>query len=90
MLNDDELENVWQEALEIKTKFEKYAINKIISFEIPSPGTYFNHHGEMEHFVKKDSATYFKDFTEDGKLEFLKDYREAWALLESDLPIYDE
>lgn len=88
-LNDDELEKIWQEALKIKTEFEKLAISRTITFSIPSPGKYYNHHGEMEYFVKKDSATYFSDFTDEGKRQFFEEYHNAWTLLESDLPIYD-
>lgn len=88
-LTDSELEAIWQEAFEIKTEFAQLSINRTLTFRIPSPGKYWNHHGEQEDFVKKDSATYFDDFTEESKRAFIQDYRDAWDLLESDLPIYD-
>lgn len=89
MLNDDELEEIWQEALKMKTEFEKLAINRTVTFSIASPGKRLNHHGEMDYYVDKSSVTYLKDFSEEGKQAFLQDYHEAWALLESGLPIYD-
>ncbi|MBQ2840945.1 MAG: hypothetical protein IJE70_06325 [Oscillospiraceae bacterium] len=89
MLSDTELEKIWQEAFKMKTEFEKIAINRTIVFAVPSPGKYRNHHGEMEDFVRKNSLTYFDDFTEEGKQVFFQDYHDAWELLKSDLPIYD-
>ncbi len=89
MLNDDELELVWQTAYEINEEYEKVAIDRKAGFAVPSPGMYWNHHGEQEDFVKKDSYTYIREFTEEGKKKFLEEYKEDWDLLESGLPIYD-
>jgi len=88
MLNDDELEQVWQIACEINEKYEKLSVAKKIGFAIPSPAEYCNPDGEQEYFVRKDSHTYITDFTEEGKNTFLQEYREDWALLESGLPVY--
>ena len=42
------------------------------------------------YFGSKDNMmNYIKEFTEDGKKAFLQEYKEAWALLESGLPIKD-
>ena len=89
MLNDDELEQVWQTASEINEAYEKMAIGRKAGFSVPSPGEYWNHHGEQESFVKKDSHTYLTEFTDEGKENFLQKYKKDWALLESGLPIYE-
>lgn len=89
MLSDDEIEQVWQTACEIKEEYEKVAIGRKAGFEVPSPGKYWNQHGEQEYFVKKDSHAYITDFSEEGKNKFIQEYKEDWALLESGLPIYD-
>lgn len=89
MLSDDELERVWQTACEIREEYEKATIGRRAGFEVPSPGKYWNHHGEQEDFVKKDSHAYITDFSEEGKHKFIQEYKEDWALLESGLPVYD-
>lgn len=89
MMSDKELERVWQTACEIREEFEKVAIGRKAGFEVPSPGKYWNHHGEQEYFVKKDSHAYIRDFSEEGKKNFIREYKEDWALLESGLPVYD-
>ena len=88
-LNDDELEQVWQTTCQINKEYIKIAINRKAGFSVPSPGEYWNHHGEGETFVKKDSHAYITEFTEEGKKAFLQEYKEDWALLESGLPVYD-
>ncbi len=88
MLSDDELEQVWQTALEINNEYAKRSIERKAGFSIPSPGEYYNQ-GNDEHFVKNDSHAYIEEFTEEGKKEFLQEYKEDWALLESGLPIRD-
>lgn len=56
---------------------------------MPSPEVMFNHHGEEEDFVNKNGWTIIDDLSEQGKEQFFKEYREAWELLESDLPVYE-
>ena len=86
MLNDDELERVWQIAWEINEEYEKIAIERKARFCIPSPGEYWNQY-EEKYIVKKDSFARITDFSEDGKEAFLKEYMKDWALLESDSPV---
>lgn len=89
MLNNDELEGVWQTAFEINEEYERLAIDRKAKFGVPSPAEYWNHHGEQESYIKKDSHTFIEEFTEEGKKEFLKQYQDDWGLLDSGLPIYD-
>ena len=89
ILNDEELEQVWQTANEINEKYKKLALERKAGFSIPSPGMYWNHDGEQEYFVRNDSFTSITEFTENGKTEFLKEYQEAWTLLDSGLPVVD-
>jgi hypothetical protein len=86
MLNDDELERVWQIAWEINEEYEKIAIERKARFCIPSPGEYWNQY-ENKYIVKKDSFARITDFSEEGKEAFLKEYMKDWALLESDSPV---
>lgn len=89
LLSDDELEQVWQTALAISLAFEQLAVDRKACFGVPSPAEYWNHHGEQASYVKNDSCTYIDSFTDEGKQAFLQEYQEAWALLESTLPVYD-
>lgn len=86
MLRDDELEEVWKTACQIHEEYEKVALGREAWFCIPSPGEYW--HGEQS-IVKLDSHAYITAFTEEGKVKFLQEYKENWALLESGLPTYD-
>ena len=86
MLDDDELEQVWQMAREINEEYIKLATERKAGFCIPSPGKYWNQ-AEDKYIVKKDSCADITDFSKDGKEAFLKEYMEDWALLESDLPV---
>ena len=86
MLDDDELEQVWQTASQINEEYEKLAIERKGGFCIPSPGKYWNQ-AEDKYIVKMDSSATIKDFSEDGKKAFLKEYTADWALLESGLPV---
>ena len=85
MLDDDELEQVWQIASKINEEYEKLAIGRKAGFCIPSPAKYWDQ-AEDKYIVKKDSFAKITDFSEDGKKAFLKEYMEDWALLESDSP----
>lgn len=88
-LNDEELDQMLQTALDINDEYKALAINKAVVFAIPSPGEYYNHHGEQEFFVRNDSHTYLSDFSEEGKKTFIQKYKENWDLLDSGLPVYD-
>lgn len=89
MLNDDELEQVWEEASSINKEYEAVALNKQASFGVPAPEEYWNHHGEQKSFVRKDSRVYIDGFSEDEKQGFFENYKEKWALLDSGLPVYE-
>lgn len=89
MLDDAEIEQIWQTAFHINEEYEKNSISKKAVFDILSPGSYWNHHGEQKEYVKKDSFIRIEDFSEQGKKEFLQEYHEDWALLESGLPVYE-
>ena len=89
-LDDDELEQVWETALQINKEYEKLAFEQKAEYGIPSPEELYNHHGEEEYFVTNGSYTYIESFTEKGKKAFLKEYRDSWALLDSGLPVYDD
>ena len=86
MLNDDELEQVWQKASEINEEYKKLAIERKASFGILSPGKYWNQADET-YIVKLDSFTRIIDFSEDGKKAFLKEYKVDWALLKAYSPV---
>lgn len=91
MLDDEELEDVWQTALLIREEFDALAIGRKAAFCIPAPGIYWGYrNGEDVEFVKRYSHVYFEEFTEEARDAFLREYRENWALLESDMPVYDE
>ena len=90
MLDDDEIELVWQIAYSINEEYEKQSAMKKAVFYIPAPALYWNHHGEQRDFVKKNSFLPIENFSEEGKADFLKEYKEAWALLDSGLPVCDE
>ena len=86
MLSDDALAEIWQTALEINTAYTQQAIERKAGFSIPAPGEYYDQ-AKNEHFIKMDAHVCIEDFTEEGKVTFLQEYKEAWALLESGLPI---
>ena len=74
MLNDDEIEEVWQTAILINEEFNAVAIDRKVIVRVPSPGY---------------SKIYFDDLTAKGKKEFLQEYKENWALLDSNMPVSD-
>ncbi len=88
MLNDDELAQVWQTAKRINKEYEALSFDRKAFFGVPSPGVY-TEGLHFEKYVKLDSYTYIDDFSEDGKQDFLQEYREDWALLDSGLPVQD-
>ena len=44
---------------------------------------------EKENIVERNSKVLLEHFTEEDKHAFIEKYHEAWALLDSGLPIYD-
>ena len=88
MLNDDELAQVWQTAKRLNKEYEALSFDRKAFFGVPSPGVY-TEGLHFEKYVKLDSYTYIDDFSEDGKQDFLQEYREDWALLDSGLPVRD-
>ena len=88
-LSDEELNIVWKQAKEIYTAYNNLPIRKSILFCLPAPGKSFNYNGEGKEFVRRNAYVYIEEFSENDKLKLINRYHEAWALLESDLPIYD-
>lgn len=86
---DDELNMIWQQALEIHSEYNKLSVRKSVFFSVPAPAKYYNHHGEGEFFVKRNAFVSFDSFSESDRIAFINKYHEAWALLDSDLPVYD-
>lgn len=86
MLNDSELEQVWQTTSQIHAQYEKLSISRKAVFCVPSPCKYYSS-SEEAYIVKKDGYAYIQAFTEQGKSEFLQEYKEDWDLLNSGLPI---
>lgn len=89
MLNDDELENIWDSALKIYVEYENHFIKKTISLGIPSPGKYWDQSEDSWYILKHSSYTYIKEFTDEGKEKFFQEYYDDWNLLKSGLPIRD-
>ena len=88
MLNTDELELVWKAASDINAEYKSLVIDREAGFCIPSPAKYTNPY-KQESYVKRDSYAYITSFTEEGKNQFLQEYRDDWALLDSGLPVYN-
>ena len=86
ILSDDELEELWQTVCEINEEYKKLALERKIVFAVPSPGEYYDS-AENRHIIKNDSSACVQEFTQQGKQDFLQEYKEDWALLESGLPV---
>lgn len=89
-LDDEEIERVWQTALLINEEYNTLSIGRKTVFCVPSPGVYWNPKGEGYYYVGKDSHVCFEDYSEMGKRVFLQEYQEAWDLLQSGMPVYDD
>lgn len=85
-LTDDELEVVWQYALEIYTEYNEYPVRKEAFFCLTAPSKFYNQ-SDNEYYVQTDSYVSIDDFSEQGKSDFFQKYHDAWALLESDMRI---
>ena len=81
-LTDEELEIVWQEALEIHEEYTKYSIRNKDHFQVPAPGRFYSY--ATEEYIIKMSTASIRDFSQEGKDEFFKEYHERWALTESE------
>ena len=82
-LSVEELEQVWADAEEIYQEYSAYPIRKELRFIISVPHTSDT---ETVHLT----ATWFFDFTEEGKRSFFERYAKKWDLMESGLPFVDE
>ena len=89
-LTDEELNAVFEQAKAIYSAYNELPIRKILSFQLPAPSkAYIWVEGEYELIVKRNSSVRLVHFEEEDKLAFIDKYHEAWALLDSDLPIHD-
>ncbi len=87
-LSDAELETAWQEAYEIYEEYNKYPVHKQACFCVAAPAVYVSGGLSGERFIKITS-NYIDDFSSEGKADFFNQYKEDWALMDSDLPIQD-
>lgn len=56
----------------------------------PPEGSTEEHYDDVEEtFLRIDANVFIDDFSEAGKERFIQEYRDAWALLDSDLPIVE-
>jgi hypothetical protein len=86
-LEDEMLDAILEQANEIYSAYHNLPIRKELYFWLPAPGTAYN--SDKEKIVKRNSKVLLEHFTEEGKLAFIDKYHEAWALLDSGLPIQD-
>ena len=89
-LTDEELNAVFEQAKAIYSAYNELPIRKTLRFQLSAPGkVYICVEGEYELVVKRNSSVWLVHFEEEDKLAFIDKYHEAWALLDSDLPIHD-
>ena len=81
-LTDEELETAWQAAQEIHEEYSKYPVRKQDRFDVPAPGEFYS--PATEEWSIRMSTESIRDFSQEGKDEFFKKYRESWALMESE------
>ena len=86
-LTDEELEAVFEQAKAVYSAYHELPIRKDLIVWLPAPGKAYN--SDYELIVKRNLSVLIEDFTEKDKLAFIDKYHEAWALLDSGLPIYD-
>lgn len=84
-LTNEEFEVVWQSIKDIYSSYSNLPIRKTILFCLPAPEESINRGKEC---VNKNAYLYINSFSENDKNEYLDRYKEAWKLLESDLPVY--
>lgn len=88
-LSDEEFEVVWQSIESIYSSYSNLPIRKTILFCLPAPEKSFNYNGDGKEFVRKNAYVYINSFSENDKNKYLDRYKDAWELLESDLPVYE-
>ena len=81
----DELEIAWENAFEIYLEYTSLPVRKEAWFPVSIPILVSNSNGENEYITY--SILVMKDFSEEGKAEFFQKYKEAWNLMDSNLPI---
>ena len=81
-LTDEELETAWQEAQEIHEEYSKYPVRNKDHFQVPAPGEFYS--PATEEWSIQMSTASIRDFSQEGKDEFFKEYHERWALTESE------
>lgn len=81
-LTDEELETAWQAAQEIHEEYSKYPVRKQDWFDVPAPGEFYSP-ATKEWSIQMSTAS-IRDFSQEGKDEFFKEYHERWALTESE------
>ena len=86
-MTDEELDIAWETAKEIYVAYNDLPIRKSLYFWLPAPRKKVTYKGEES--VIRNSSVLIENFTEADKLAFVDEYHEAWALLESGLPIND-
>ncbi|MEE0059623.1 MAG: hypothetical protein UE295_02215 [Acutalibacteraceae bacterium] len=85
-LTNEEFEVVWQSISSIYSSYSNLPMRKTILFCLPAPEKTINRGKEC---VAKNAYLYINSFSENDKNKYLDRYKEAWKLLESDLPVYE-
>ena len=88
-LTDEEFEMVWQRAKGIYSTYNNLPVRKSLLFCLPAPEESINYNGDGKEFVRLNAYVYFESFSENDKLKLIEQYKEAWKLLETDLPVYE-
>ncbi len=84
-LSVNELEIAWEEAFEVYQEYASLPVRKEAWFPVSIPVLASNPNGENEYITY--SILVMKDFSAEGKIEFFEEYKEAWDLMDSNLPI---
>ena len=84
-LSADELEIAWEKAFEIYLEYSSHPVRKEAWFPVSIPVLVSNADSENEYITY--TILVMKDFSEEGKAEFFREYKEAWDLMDSNLPI---
>ena len=84
-LSADELEIAWEKAFEIYLEYSSHPVRKEAWFPVSIPVLVSNADSEYEYITY--TILVMKDFSEEGKAEFFREYKEAWDLMDSNLPI---
>ena len=83
-LSADELEIAWEKAFEIYLEYSSHPVRKEAWFPVSIPILVSNADSENEYITY--TILVMKDFSEEGKAEFFREYKEAWDLMDSNLP----